>query len=79
MLAPVGDGQPELFGAGPPLPPDLVEVGSTVGSHRHVRGPAAERAVNHLGKKYAPAGDPQEVTADQTAGCGTILSWRSGE
>lgn len=24
--------------------------------------------VNHVGKKYAPAGDPQAVTADQTAG-----------
>ncbi|WP_103419074.1 HD domain-containing protein [Streptomyces sp. ZL-24] len=30
--------------------------------------------VNHLGKKYAPAGDPQEVTADQTAGMPEVLA-----
>ncbi|MEI7034359.1 HD domain-containing protein [Streptomyces pratensis] len=30
--------------------------------------------VNHLGKKYAPAGDPQEATADQTAGMPEVLA-----
>ncbi|MFD8802732.1 HD domain-containing protein [Streptomyces atroolivaceus] len=30
--------------------------------------------VNHLGKKYAPAGDPQEVTADQTEGMPEVLA-----
>ncbi|ARF74372.1 HAD family hydrolase [Kitasatospora albolonga] len=30
--------------------------------------------VNHLGKKYAPAGDPQEVTADQTVGMPEVLA-----
>ncbi|MFG2622030.1 HD family hydrolase [Streptomyces sp. NPDC048507] len=30
--------------------------------------------VNHLGKKYAPAGDPQAVTADQTAGMPDVLA-----
>ncbi|MGW0787501.1 HD domain-containing protein [Streptomyces sp. NPDC002911] len=30
--------------------------------------------VNHLGKKYAPPGDPQEVTADQTAGMPEVLA-----
>ncbi|MET9464258.1 HD domain-containing protein [Streptomyces sp. NPDC006544] len=30
--------------------------------------------VNHLGKKYAPAGDPQAVTADQTAGMPELLA-----
>ncbi|MFE6841158.1 HD family hydrolase [Streptomyces sp. NPDC057686] len=30
--------------------------------------------VNHLGKKYAPAGDPQAVTADQTAGMPDMLA-----
>ncbi|EWS93643.1 metal dependent phosphohydrolase [Streptomyces filamentosus NRRL 11379] len=30
--------------------------------------------VNHLGKKYSPAGDPQEVTADQTAGMPEVLA-----
>ncbi|RST16131.1 HD domain-containing protein [Streptomyces sp. WAC04770] len=30
--------------------------------------------VNHLGKKYAPVGDPQEVTADQTAGMPAVLA-----
>ncbi|MBV7668331.1 HD domain-containing protein [Streptomyces halstedii] len=30
--------------------------------------------VNHLGKKYAPAGDPQAVTADQTAGMPEALA-----
>ncbi|MFC9946704.1 HD domain-containing protein [Streptomyces pratensis] len=30
--------------------------------------------VNHLGKRYAPAGDPQEVTADQTAGMPEALA-----
>ncbi|MFK0231807.1 HD domain-containing protein [Streptomyces vinaceus] len=30
--------------------------------------------VNHLGKKYAPAGDPQDVTADQIAGMPEVLA-----
>ncbi|MHC3815779.1 MULTISPECIES: HD family hydrolase [unclassified Streptomyces] len=30
--------------------------------------------VNHVGKKYAPAGDPQAVTADQTAGMPEALA-----
>ncbi|CAH9416334.1 hypothetical protein SGL43_03359 [Streptomyces globisporus] len=30
--------------------------------------------MNHLGKKYAPAGDPQEVTVDQTAGMPEVLA-----
>lgn len=30
--------------------------------------------VNYLGKKYAPAGDPQDVTADQTAGMPEVLA-----
>lgn len=30
--------------------------------------------VNYLGKKYAPAGDPQAVTADQTAGMPEVLA-----
>ncbi|WP_030304373.1 HD domain-containing protein [Streptomyces katrae] len=30
--------------------------------------------VNHLGKKYAPAGGPQDVTADQTAGMPDVLA-----
>jgi putative hydrolase of HD superfamily len=30
--------------------------------------------VNHLGKKYAPAGAPQDVTADQTAGMPEVLA-----
>ncbi|WP_335933776.1 HD domain-containing protein [Streptomyces sp. PTD5-9] len=30
--------------------------------------------VNHLGKKYAPAADPQEVTADQTSGMPEVLA-----
>nr|WSW43717.1 HD domain-containing protein [Streptomyces sp. NBC_01001] len=30
--------------------------------------------VNHLGKKYASAGDPQAVTADQTAGMPDVLA-----
>ncbi|WP_327133546.1 HD domain-containing protein [Streptomyces sp. NBC_01343] len=30
--------------------------------------------VNHLGKKYAPAGDPQAVTADQTTGMPDVLA-----
>ncbi|MFE1474490.1 HD family hydrolase [Streptomyces cyaneofuscatus] len=30
--------------------------------------------VNHLGKKYAPAGNPQEVTTDQTAGMPELLA-----
>jgi putative hydrolase of HD superfamily len=30
--------------------------------------------VNYVGKKYAPAGDPQEVTADQTADMPEVLA-----
>ncbi|MFB0628334.1 HD family hydrolase [Streptomyces sp. AB3(2024)] len=30
--------------------------------------------VNHLGKRYAPAGDPRAVTADQTAGMPDVLA-----
>lgn len=30
--------------------------------------------VNHLGKKYAPAGEPQAVTADQTTGMPDVLA-----
>ncbi|MBY8885168.1 HD domain-containing protein [Streptomyces sp. PTM05] len=30
--------------------------------------------VNHLGKKYAPAADPEAVTADQTAGMPDVLA-----
>ncbi|MEU0991422.1 HD domain-containing protein [Streptomyces sp. NPDC005953] len=30
--------------------------------------------VNHLGKKYTPSADPQDVTADQTAGMPEVLA-----